>query len=425
MTPEERKRLYLESSRAIRDALDELEWPATARREQLPPDGAWRFWLLQTGRGWGKTRTGSEFVSGEARAGRARRIALIERTPKDARETMIDGDSGLLHVGPPGNRPRWEAQRGRLIWPNGSIARVFTAAEPNDVRGFQSDLVWGEEVAAWKAPETFDQALFGLRLGLARGIFTTTPKRSPLLRRIRTMPGVAITTGHTLENAANLSPAIRELSDQIGGTRLGRQELGGELLEDADGALWQREWIDRGRRAVAPELVRVVVAVDPAVTSTDGSDETGIVGFGKGADGRGYVLRDGSGRFSPERWARRALDMLEELDGDLIVAEGNNGGDLVAHTIRILEPRVRVKIVRASRGKERRAEPCAAAYEHGDVSHVGTMPELEDQLCSWEPGITRGWSPDRLDALVWAWSELFPSRAGFSASDAIRAMGAN
>lgn len=344
---------------------------------------------------------------------------MIERTPSDARETMIDGDSGLLHVGPPGNRPRWEPARGRLVWPNGAMARVFTAAEPDKVRGYQSDLLWCEELASWAAPETYEIARFGLRLGYAKAIVTTTPKPIDQLKKILRQPGVVVTKGRTLDNIDNLSPAIRQLVEQYAGTRLGRQELDAELLDDVEGALWKRAWLDEHRVAVAPELSRVVVAIDPAVTAEEGSDETGIVAFGRGVDRRGYLLGDRSGRYTPEGWARRAIALLEEVEGDYIVAEANQGGELVRHTLHVVDRSVRVKLVHASRGKQVRAEPCAAAYEKGDVSHVGSLPELEDQLCSWEPGSGR--SPDRLDALVWGWSELFP-RQGFSMSDALAAM---
>jgi len=344
---------------------------------------------------------------------------LIERTPSDARETMIDGDSGLLHVGPVGNRPRWEPARGRLVWPNGAIARVFTAAEPDKVRGFQSDLLWCEELASWAAPETYEIARFGLRLGYAKALVTTTPKPIDQLKKILRQPGVAITKGRTLDNIGNLSPAIRLLVEQYAGTRLGRQELEAELLEDVEGALWKRDWIDARRVSAAPELARVVVAIDPAVTSEEGSDETGIIALGRGVDRRGYVLGDRSGRYSPDGWARRAVALLEELEADYIVAEANNGGEMVKHTLHVVDRSVRVKLVHASRGKLTRAEPCAAAYERGTVSHVGSFPALEDQLCEWEPGSGR--SPDRLDALVWAWSELFP-RVGFAMADALAAM---
>jgi len=414
---------WLVRSRAARALIDRLDddaaaalaeaWSAFARGKQMPPAGPWRTWLLLGGRGFGKTRSGAEWVKARIEGGLAQRVALVAPTAADARDVMIEGESGLLATARTGYAPSWEPSRRRLVWPNGAIATAFSAEEPERLRGPQHDTAWCDELAAWPREEAWDNLMLGLRRGTdPRCVVTTTPRPMRLLRRLlRDTEHVVVTRGATRENALHLAPAFLELIvRRYEGTRLGRQELEAELLEDAPGALWHRAMFERegARVAAAPRLRRVVVAIDPAVSAGEDADETGIVAAGLAHDGHGYVLADLSGRFSPHQWAVRALEAYRAYAADRIVAEVNNGGDLVAATLRALDAGAAFKAVRASRGKIARAEPVAALYERGLVHHVGAFPALEDQMV----GFTgeAGGSPDRLDALVWALSELMIER---------------
>jgi phage terminase large subunit-like protein len=382
-------------------------WELVARREQLPPRDPWSIWLVKAGRGWGKTRVGAEWVRSMAQPGA--RIALVGPTAADVRDVMIEGESGLLSVCEPWNRPTYEPSKRRVTWPNGAMATAYSAEEPDRLRGPQHTHAWTDEVAAWPRPEAWDMLMMGLRLGEhPQVVATTTPRNVPIMRAIQSSPGLIVTRGRTLDNAGNLAPSfLTGLMARYEGTRLGRQELEGEDLDDNSDALWQREGLDLCRVREAPELARVVVAIDPAATSKDSSDETGIVVAGLGTDGRGYVLADRSGRFKPDAWARRAVEAYHEFSADRIVAEGNQGGEMVEHVLGTVEKGLPIRIVHATRGKVTRAEPIAALYEQGRVSHVGSLPQLEDQLCTWTPGAG---SPDRLDALVWALTELMLGR---------------
>jgi len=389
-----------------RDALTLLyDWPFWARPNQLPPQGDWRVWLLLAGRGFGKSRTGAEWVREQVESGRSRRIALVAPTAADVRDVMIEGESGLLAICPPWNMPVYESSKRRLTWPNGAIATTYSAEEPDRLRGPQHDAAWCDEVAAWRYPETWDMLMFGLRLGVdPRCVVTTTPKPIPIIRNLLKSPTTAITRGSTYENRANLAEAFFEqIVAQYEGTRLGRQELYAEVLDDVEGALWTRALIDQHRVKVAPELKRIVVAIDPAITASDDSDETGIVVAGLGVDNHGYALDDLSLRASPDGWARRAVEAYHARKADRIVAEVNQGGDMVEYTIRTVDPRASIKKVHAARGKQTRAEPIVALYEQGRIHHVGVLPQLEEQMCNWVPGMD---SPDRMDAAVWAFTEL-------------------
>jgi predicted phage terminase large subunit-like protein len=317
---------------------------------------------------------------------------------------MIEGESGILACAPPDFRPRYLSQKRQLQWPNGAKSLVFTADEPERLRGKQHMRLWMDEAAAWRRPEAYDQAMLGLRLGRdPRAVVTTTPKPVRLIRELRAAPTTHITRGSSYENRANLAPAFFEqIIVKYEGTRLGRQELLGEYLDDVPGALWTRAMFDA--RTPAPDLRRVVVAVDPAVTATEESDETGIVVAGLGVDGRGYVLADRSCRLGPDGWARRAWAAFDEFGADRIIYESNQGGDLVRHTLQTVRNNGSVHGVHASRGKRTRAEPVAALYEQGRVTHTTALDELEDQLCGWTP--ESGDSPDRMDALVWALTSL-------------------
>ena len=322
--------------------------------------------MLLAGRGFGKTRTGAEFVRAEVEAGRAGRVALVAPTAADARDVMVEGESGLLAICPPSNRPRYEPSKRRVTWDNGAIATLYSADEPERLRGPQHDLAWPDELAAWRYPETWDMLMFGLRLGARpRVVVTTTPRPTRLIRDLLAAPTTVVTRGSTYDNRANLAPAfLEQIVRKYEGTRLGRQELYAEVLDDVPGALWTRAMIEAAEHSgPIPELVRVVVAIDPAVTSGDDSDETGIIVAGIGTDDFVYVLADRTCRMSPDGWATRAVVALDEFSADRIVAEVNNGGDLVEATIRTVRRHAPYRKVHATRGKRVRAEPIAALYE--------------------------------------------------------------
>lgn len=385
------------------------DWRTWARPEQLaPPDPDWFVWLILSGRGWGKTRTSAELVR-EWAQNPGWRIALVARTAADARDTLVEGESGVLAVSPPWFRPVYEPSKRRLTWPNGTIATTYSADEPDLLRGPQHHAAACDETASWKyADDTWSNLMFGLRLGSnPRVIVTTTPRPIPLIRELLADGTTRVTRGSTYDNAANLpAKVLAKYRAKYEGTRIGRQELHGEVLDDVPGALWQRAMIEAGRVKAAPPMKRIVVAIDPAVTSGEDSDETGIVAAGKGYDGEFYVLDDESCRESPDTWARRAVGLYTRRDADRIVAEVNNGGDLVEATLRTVNKHIPYTAVHASRGKRVRAEPIAALYEQGKVHHVGGFAELEDQMCTFTPDNIAENSPDRVDALVWALTEL-------------------
>lgn len=387
-----------------------------ARPDQLPPPGDWQNWLILAGRGWGKTRTGAEWIRAEVMSGRAGRIALIGETAADVRDVMVEGPSGILKISKPwgGEKPIYEPSKRRLTWPNGAVATLFNATEPDQLRGPAFDLAWSDELAKWSyAQETWDQLQFGLREGSRpRQLITTTPRPIPLVRALMKDPSTVVTRGRTLDNAANLAPPfLKTVVDRYGGTRLGRQELDAEILDDVPGALWTRAMLDANRISDSekPNLQRVVVAVDPSGSGgdEDGADDIGIVVAGRGINGLAYVLADYTCSLSPEGWGRRAVEAYRRYSADRIVAERNFGGAMVEHVIRVADRTVSYKEVTASRGKVVRAEPIAALYEQGRVKHVGALPQLEDQQCAFTgTGYVGEGSPDRADALVWAITEL-------------------
>jgi phage terminase large subunit-like protein len=402
-----------------------LLWQLQARPEQLTPPGEWNIWLLLAGRGFGKTRTGSEDVAWYGQKHPGTRVAIVAPTISDARDTCVEGESGLLNALPPGSY-KWNRSMGECTLANGTMYKTFSAEEPERLRGPQHHRAWCDEMASWKKlTETWDQLMFGLRLKGPDGsnpqaIATTTPKPLKFLRNMVKRSDVFITKGSTFDNAANLSPAaLAQLRMSYEGTRMGAQELEGKLLDDVEGALWTSQMIDENRLILPPaarsmnaqdlyrelDLVQVVVGIDPAVTAKATSDSTGIVVMGKGHDGIGYVLADRTTKASPGVWALRALKAYEDYSADRIVAEVNNGGDLVAHTIHTEDPFAVVRTVSASRGKIVRAEPVVALYEQRRIRHVGEFPELEEQMTMFDPN--SGESPDRLDALVWCAHDLF------------------
>ncbi|WP_244487647.1 MULTISPECIES: terminase family protein [unclassified Aureimonas] len=396
-------------------------WAEVARAEQLPPGGDWRQWLMIGGRGSGKTRAGAEWIGAMAMgtaplAAKAHgRIALVAETLGDAREVMVEGESGLRAISLP-PRPIFEASRRRLVFPNGAIAQIFSSEDPDSLRGYQFDAAWGDELAKWRHAEAcFDNLQLALRLGdRPRVLLTTTPRPIPILKRLLKEGSTAVTHMRTAENAENLAGGfLAAMEARYGGSRLGRQELDGEMIEARTDALFDRAAIDRQRVRAAPAMRRIVVAVDPPATATKRSDACGIVAAGVAEDGQIYILSDGSLEAAkPADWARAAVRLFERLEADRIVAEVNQGGDMVEAVIRTISPTVPIRSVRATRGKWTRAEPVAALYEQGRVRHAGSFPALEDEMADFGPdGLSNGRSPDRLDAMVWAVTALSTAQA--------------
>ena len=396
-----------------------IKYWTSSRDKQLTPEGNWNIWLILAGRGWGKTRTGSFDIVNYALRNSNSICAIVAPTTGDLRRVCFEGISGIKQLIPKEclskdvdlksyNRTTLEIR----LW-NGSKIIGFSASEPDRLRGSQYHRAWCDELAAWKYPDTFDQLMFGLRLGeKPRCIITTTPRPTEIIKRLfkRKTEDVYVTTGNTFENKDNLADsALEQFKERYEGTRLGRQELYAEILEDIEGALWTHNQIDKLRitKDDIPELRRIIVAIDPAVTSNEKSDETGIIVAGVDEDDKYYILEDVSGKFSPDKWARLAIEQFYSYNANMIVAETNNGGDLVERIIRTIDTKVPYKKVTATRGKMLRAEPVSALYEQEKVFHTDIFKELENQMCTYT-GET-GKSPDRLDALVWAITELSSS----------------
>ncbi len=402
------------------------DWSFWARPEQRAPGGNWDTWLILAGRGAGKTKSGAEWVRASVcgatplARGVYERIALVAETAADARDVLVEGPSGLLSIHPSAFRPKFEPSKRRLSWPNGAIATLYNATEPDQLRGPQHDAAWCDELAKWRyAQETWDMLQFGLRLGQdPRQVITTTPRPIPLIRDLlkREGAGVSVTRGSTYDNRANLAAKFFEtVVKRYEGTRLGRQELNAELIDDVPGALWTRATIDTHRRRkedALPGMQRIVIGVDPAAKASgegDKTSETGIVVAALGEDGRGYVLDDLSCRLSPMGWARKVVAAFDAHSADAIVVEINQGGAMVETVLRAERAGLPLRQVRASRGKAVRAEPIAALYEQGRVSHAGVFSALEDQMVLFTPfGVEGNGAADRVDALVWALSDLFP-----------------
>jgi predicted phage terminase large subunit-like protein len=405
LTPPERKHLL-------------YDWDYWARDKQIQPEGEWATWLIMAGRGFGKTRTGSEWIRQKIESGRYSRAALVARTAPDGRDVLVEGVSGILKTSSPRFRPIYTPSKRRITWPNGAIATVYSADEPDLLRGPEHDIAWCDELAAWRYPETWDMLQFGLRIGPdPRAIVTTTPRPTKLVKEIKNDSSTRLTVGSTYENVGNLAPKFfTQIVKKFQGTRLGRQELLAELLDDNPDALWKRGLIDYtrwklgvdGRAQVLPQLERIVVAIDPATTDSETSNETGIIVVGRDKKGHGYVLDDASLRGTPDEWGSAALRAYFKWDADRIIGETNQGGQMVENVMRTVAKTagrsVSYKGVRASRGKLTRAEPVSAIYEQGLIHHVGVFATLEDQMCDWVPGED---SPDRMDALVWGFHELF------------------
>lgn len=382
------------------------DWSFWRRRQQVPPAGDWRYWLIKAGRGFGKTRCGAEWVRESVKS--YEWVNMIGATTDDARDIMVQGESGVLAICPTRERPIYRKQDRKLLWPNGATSLIFTADEPDRLRGKQASRLWMDEIASWRyGEEAFSQAVLGLRLGSnPQAVITTTPRPIKIIKQLLADPHCVVTHGSTYDNRANLADAFFDaIIRRFEGTRMGRQELQAELLIDVDGALWNRAMIQTCQPLAGRDLKRIVVAIDPAVTSGEHADETGIIVAAVGVDGLFYVLDDLTCRLSPEGWATRAVNAYRHYKADRIVAEINNGGEMVASVIRNVDHHVSYKSVHASRGKRVRAEPIAALYEQKRVFHVGSFPALEDQQCNFVPDNMDG-SPDRVDALVWALTEL-------------------
>ena len=404
------------------------DWQLWARPDQIAPDTTlagdpWRTWLFLGGRGAGKTRAGAEWVRNMAlgegatpgHCGPARRIALIGPTIGHVRSVMIEGISGLMSVHTPLLLPHFESSKDQLVWPNGSIAQMYSAEDPENLRGPQFEIAWCDETSRWRrADYVWTMLQLALRIGKnPQACVTTTPRATAFLKKLVADPSTAITHATTSANAANLAPTfIAQMEKRYGGTSIGRQELDGAIVETHSGGLWRREWFNQQRLAGKPELTRIVIAVDPPVTSNAASDACGIVIAGLGVDKRGYVLADRTIRgLEPLIWARAAVAAYHDFAADRIVAEANQGGDLVSTVLRQVDPNVPIKLVRATRGKWLRAEPVAALYAEGRVAHVGEHVLLEEEMLALgADGLANGKSPDRLDALVWAITELMLTR---------------
>mgnify|MGYP006921367635 CR=1 FL=1 len=375
-------------------------WDINARDKQRMPVQDFFVWLILAGRGFGKTRTGAETVRQWVKHNPM--VNLVGATADDARDIMIEGESGILAICPEAERPLYVASKRRLEWPNGAVSLIFTADEPERLRGKQHMKVWADELASWRYEEAWSQTMFGLRLGeTPQAIVTTTPRPTKLIKELVSDGRNIVTVGTTYENKANLAQGFFDyVIKKYEGTTLGKQELLAQILSDNPAALWKRTDIDKNRVVKAPDLDRVIVGVDPSATS--GGDEAGIITAGRTGDDY-YTIGDDSVQGSPQTWAKAAVTAYHKYKADLIVAEDNNGGEMVEAVIKQVDSSVLVKRVHASRGKATRAEPVAAISEQGRDHHVGVFSALEDELCLWMPGDA---SPNRLDAKVWAMTEL-------------------
>ena len=417
---EQRVRAAIALCQTAPDALEDIacHWPSQARPNQLAPTDRKKWFIINwmAGRGWGKTRTGAEWVREEVSSGRRGRWAFVSKDPADARDVMLDGESGIMAVSPKAERPHYSPSKKRLTWPNGATGTVYSAEDPEGLRGPQHDGAWADELASWRYPDdTWDNLLFGMRITGPRGDspqigITATPRPLKLVQDIVAREDCITIRGTSYDNLDNLDERfLKTVLQKYEGTTLGRQEIHAEIITQVAAALWKRETIEHYRVDKAPDLVRVLVGVDPqAATGQQRRQferETGIVVAGLGADGRVYVGPDRSMSGLPSAWADGVIAAYHDSSADRVIAEGNQGHDMVADVIKLRDPNVPVKVIVARRGKYARAEPVAALYEQGRISHVGVLAKLEDQMCTWS-NTSNEPSPDRLDAMVWVVSEL-------------------
>ena len=394
-----------------------FDWRLWARQDQLPPPQDWTSWLLLGGRGSGKTRAGAEFIRSFAARFSGARLALIGETHSDTRDVMIEGVSGMLPIHALDERPVFEKTRGRLLWPNGTQAQLFSADEPDSLRGPEFNAAWCDEIAKWRYLDAaWDNLQFALRLGeRPQQVITTTPRPVPLLKKLLADPHCVVSRAKTYDNSDNLPDAFFDsVIARYENTRLGRQELNGEMIEERDDALWSRSMIETSRVGATPDLQRVVIALDPAASSSKKADACGIVAAGKGADGHAYVIEDATLQgVRPDMWAAKAIALYHRHQADALIAEVNQGGEMIEAVVHAIDPSVPVTPVRASRGKYLRAEPVATLYARGRVHHAGQFAALEDEMCDFAAGgLSNGRSPDRVDALVWAITALQLDAAG-------------
>jgi len=419
----------------LADTLADGGWRARARPSQLPPAGNWNGWVVCSGRGFGKNRLASEFIHEEVAAKRAGRLALVAPTAADARDTIVEGESGILATAPSWARPEYEPSKRKLTWPNtGAVAHTFSSEEADRLRGTQFDFAFADELAAWNDPQsTWDMLMFGLRLGKhPRWLVTTTPRPIKLLKDLLAREGhdVCVTKGSTFENAANLAkPFLEAVRKRYEGTRLGKQELFAEMLSDTPGALWSIDMIEKANQVgKLPDMQRVVVAIDPSGTrgASDGGDSVGIIVAGLSVEGMGFILADRTCKLGPDGWGRRAVEAYREFRADRIICERNFGGAMCEHVIRSIDQNVPFREVTAARGKIARAEPAAALFEQNKIKFAHRMPELEEQLLAMTgAGYVGDGSPDRADAMVWSLAELFgspePGIIGYARMEALKA----
>ncbi len=421
--PESRRNAILKGLREVEKEDLIYRWGFWQRPDQKLPEGNWGQWIILAGRGWGKTKTGAESVREMWKTGKYRRIALVAPTSADARDVMVEGPTGILAVHPDRDRPVYEPSKRKLTWPDGATAHTYSADEPDRLRGPQHDAAWCDELSVWsRGEEAWDMLQFGLRLGdNPRAIVTMTPRPVDLVRDLVRDKDSFVTRGATYDNQFNLAGKfIKRLRQKYEGTRLGRQEIYAEILDDTPGALWTRKMIDDNRRTGFTDLVSVAIGCDPSISSAEESDECGLIAAGIDVHGHGVVLEDGSLRGSPLEWARAAVALYKKHKADCIVAEANQGGELVSTVLHTVDPNVPVVLVHATRGKIVRAHPVAALYERGIIHHICPDVEairgfdlLEEQMCTYVPGISKK-SPDRMDALVWAFTHLFVEEQNFS-----------
>lgn len=433
--PEHERQTILDGFSDEQLALLEFDWGFWGRTDQQIPQKPWSIWIALAGRGWGKTRVGAEFIRNRAcgktplSKGRARHIAIVGETAADARDVMIEGVSGILAAHPKAYRPHYEPSKRKLTWPNGATALVFNATEPDQLRGPQFDTAWLDEMAKWRyIQETWDMLQFGMRLGDdPEQLITTTPKPLPLIREILKYPYTHVTRGSTYDNKANLASSFfAQVVTKYEGTRLGRQEIDAEILDDVPNALFSRANIDKNRTRSLPELERIVVGVDPSGTEGDEekrSDEVGIVVAGRSEDKHGYIIDDCTVNERPEKWAQKVIEAFDQYEADEIVVETNFGGAMVEAVLRSVPggQSLPIKKVTASRGKHIRAQPVASLYEQNRIHHLGSLSSLEDQLCLFTPdGYMGGRSPDRADAAIWALTDLLVEKIKRTASKETR-----
>jgi len=399
--------LYLRELEEKERLSSSYDWLKIARPKQLMPKGEWSMWMLLSGRGFGKTKALTESTRVLINQGRAKRIAIAARTPADGRDVLIEGVSGFMSIFPPWERPLYEPSKSRITFQNGAIGYLYSSENPDKARGPEHDLVVADELAAWKYIELWDNLMLGLRQGEAKTIIATTPRPTSLIKALVADDNVIKVTGSTFENKQNLSEHyLSFIKDKYEGTRLGRQELYAEILSDTPGALWKISNIDKIRLKNIPEgICRIVIAVDPAVTSNKFSDETGIVVCAKDNDSKGYILKDSSMNGTPNEWASEAIRLYHFYNASAIIAEKNNGGEMITQIIKSLDSSVNVELVWASVGKRTRAEPVSALYEQGKVYHIGQFDKLEDEMCTWDAGVDKA-SPNRMDAMVWGFTKL-------------------